>query len=113
LALRILEREAMLVVAARRIRPEGRNAAAVCDLDGLRVPRAGRAVHFRRHPALDVPAIELGILRFQSQVNALSQQAAMRVALLEFSADPCEAIPAPHGAVIRLAKEVAPAGAFE
>src|SRR5207245_555579 len=102
----ILDREAMLVVAARRIRPKRRNAAAVCELDRLRVPRAGRTVHFRRHPALDVPAIEMEILRLQSQVNALSQQSAMRVALLEFSADPCEAVPAPDRAVIRFAEEV-------
>src|SRR2546427_6740600 len=37
----------------------------------------------------------------------------MRVAFVEFSSDPCEAVPAPHGAVIRFVEAVAPAGAFE
>src|SRR6266851_1601057 len=71
-ASRAFERKTMLVFAARRVRPERGNADAALAFDGLRVPGAGRAVNFRRDPALDVPAIYRRILWLQSQFNALS-----------------------------------------
>src|SRR5438128_4610548 len=104
----------MLVLSARRIRAERGYADAVFPLDRLRVPRGQRAVRFRRQPALDVPAVDGRILRLLAQLDNFAQEGSRRgIALLEFSADPGEAIPAPHGAVIRLAEAIDPAGAFE
>src|SRR5216684_2248428 len=61
-AARAFEREAMLVFAARRVRPERGNADAILAFDGLRVPCAGRAVNFRDRKSVDVPAIYRRIL---------------------------------------------------
>src|SRR5216684_636688 len=108
---RAFEREAMFVFTARRIWPQRGNADAVLAFDRLRVPSAGRAVDFRRHPALNVPAIYRGILRFPSQLNALSQQSTLLVAVLEFSTDPREAVPAPHGAIVCFAEPIDAASA--
>src|SRR3989442_14389787 len=96
----------MFVLAARRIRTERGDADAVFTFDRLRVPRAGRAVGFRRQPAFDVPAVHRRILGFQSQFNALAQHGTLRVAVLELAADPSEAVPAPHGAVGRFAETI-------
>src|SRR5713226_3453538 len=71
-ASRVFKRKAMLVFAARRIRPERGDADAVFPLDRLCVPGTGRAVNFRRKPALDVPAIYRGIFWFPSQFDPLS-----------------------------------------
>src|SRR5258708_22927214 len=71
-AARTFEREAMLEFAARRIRAERGDADAVLALDRLRIPLTRLAVSFRRKPALDVPAIDRGILRFFSEFNAFS-----------------------------------------
>src|SRR5216683_762194 len=104
----------MLVLSPRRILAERGYADAVCALDCLRVPCVRRAVRFRRHPALDVPAVDGRILRLMAQLDNFAQEGSRRgIALLEFSADPREAIPAPHGAVIRLAEAIDTAGAFE
>src|SRR5262245_34314203 len=92
-AARAFEREAMFVCAAGRIWPKRRDANAFGTLDGLRVPLARRAVSFRRKPALDVPAIHRGIFRFFSKFNALSQQDAILVAVLEFATNPGETVP--------------------
>src|SRR5579885_2174013 len=113
LSARRLQREAMLVVAAMRVRPERGDADAVFALDRPRVPRARRAVGFRRHPAFDVPAIHRGIFRFLAQFDDFADERAGFIALLEFSADPGEAVPAPHGAIVGLAERIAPAGQFE
>src|SRR5260370_8948828 len=99
----------MLVFTARRIRPKRGNADAVLPLDRLRVPGAGRAVRFRRQPTLDVPAIHGRIFWLLAQFNALAQQRAMLVAVLEFSADPTEAIPTPCSPVISFPEPVPPA----
>src|SRR5262249_44965038 len=112
-AARRFQREAMFIVAAAWIRAERGNADAVFSLDRLRVPGARRAVRFRRHPALDMPAVDRGILRFLPQFNALSQQPAVFVAILELAADPREAVPAPHGAVVGLAETIRAAVRFE
>src|SRR6266568_9528662 len=102
----------MFVFAARRIRAERGYADAAFPLDRLRVPRQRRAVRFRRHPALDVPAVYGRILRLLAQLDDFAEQRSCRgIALLEFSADPGEAIPAPHRAVIRLAEAIAAASA--
>src|SRR5260370_17747955 len=103
----------MLVFAARRIRPERGNADTVFALARLRVPGAGRTVCFRRHPALDVPAIHSWIFRLLAQFNAFSQQSALLISVLELAADPCQAVPAPHGTIIRFAETIRAAGARE
>src|SRR5437763_10272804 len=103
----------MLVFAARRIRPQRGYADAVFAFDRLRVPRARRAVGFRRHPAFDVPAAHGWIFWFQAQFNALSQENTMPVAVLELPADPSEAVPTPHGAIIRFAETIRSACAGE
>src|SRR5260370_34829151 len=103
----------MLVFAARWIWSERGNADAVLPLDRLRVPGARRTVRFRRQPPLDVPAVHCGILRIQSQFNTLSQQSAILVAILQFSADPREAIPTQFGAIIRLCDAISPATTLE
>src|SRR6266568_2649018 len=104
----------MLVLSARWVRPERGDADAVFPFDGLRVPRPRRAVRFRRHPALDVPAVYGRILRLLAQLDNFAQEGSRRwIALLEFPADPRQTVPAPHGAVIRLAEAIDTAGAFE
>src|SRR5260370_17723536 len=104
----------MLVLSARRIRAERGDADAVFPLDGLRVPRARRRVHFRRHPALDMPAVEGRIFGLLAQLGNFGQEGSRcGIALLEFSADPRQAIPAPYSAVIRLAEAIAAARSFE
>src|SRR5579859_3032069 len=112
-AARPFEREAMLVLSARRIWPQRGNADAVFAFDCLRIPNARRAVHFRRHPPLDVPAIHRWILRFLAQLDDFAEQRSRRgIALLEFSADPREAVPSPNSPVIRFTETVDSAGAF-
>src|SRR2546425_7507193 len=104
----------MLVLSARRILAERGYADAVCALDCLRVPCVRRAVRFRRHPALDVPAVYGRVLRLLAQLDNFAQEGSRRgIALVEFSADPCQAIPAPHRAVVRLAEAIAAARSFE
>src|SRR5712691_7612104 len=104
----------MFVFATRWVRPECGYADAVFPFDGLRVPRPRRAVRFRRHPALDVPAVYGRILRLLAQLDDFAEEGSRRgIALLEFSANPRQAIPAPHRAVIRLAEAVDPASPFE
>src|SRR5260370_31139152 len=104
----------MLVLSARRIRAERGDADAVFPLDGLRVPRARRAVHFRRQPALDMPAVDGRIFWLLAQLDNFAQEGSRcGIALLEFSADPRQAIPAPHRAVIRFGEAVAAARSFE
>src|SRR5579863_829454 len=104
----------MLVFAARWIWPERGNADAVVAFDGLRVPGAGRAVDFRRHPPLDVPAVDRGILRFLAQFdNFAEQRASCGIVLLEFSANPSEAVPSPYNAIIWFAEAVDAAGACQ
>src|SRR5262249_19855174 len=100
-------------VAAARRRAERGNADALFSLDRLRVPGARRAVRFRRHPALDMPAVDRGILRFLPQFNALSQQRAVFVAILELAANPREAFPAPPTAVVGFVEAVSAAARFE
>src|SRR5712692_9592313 len=103
----------MLVFAARRVRSERRNADPVFALDRLRVPSTGRAIRFRRQPALDVPAVYRRIFRFNPQFNALSYKSTVLVAILEFPADPREAVPAPHCPVIRFPEAIPSPGLFE
>src|ERR1700737_3993748 len=102
---RALEREAMLVIAARGIRPERRDAAAALDLYGLCPPGWRRAVCFRRQPLLNVPAIHRWIFRLLPQLDDFAKQRTRGgIVLLEFSANPRQPIPAPDGAIVRLAK---------
>src|SRR5438094_2194129 len=105
-AVRAFEREAMLVFAARRIRPQRRNADTVFTFDCLRIPGGRQTVGFRRHPSFDVPAVHGWIFWFQAQFHALPQQNAMLVTILEFPADPREPVPTPHGAIIRFAETI-------
>src|SRR5260370_41664378 len=106
-AARALEREAMLVFAARGIRAERRNAAAALDFERLRPPGARRAVRFGRHPLLDVPAIHRRIFRLLAQFDDFAKQRARRrVALLEFSANPRQPVPSPDRAIVRLAETI-------
>jgi hypothetical protein len=110
---RALEREAVLVFAARGIRPERGDVAAACDFHRLRPPGSRRAVGFRRQPLFDVPAIHGGIFRFFPELDALAQQNAVLVALLKFAANPGQAILSPDGAIVRLAEAIDAAGEFE
>src|SRR5258708_14803903 len=113
-AARALEREAMLVFAARGIRAERRNAAAALDFERLRPPGARRAVRFGRHPLLDVPAIHRRIFRLLAQFDDFAKQRARRgIALLEFSANPRQPLPSPNRAIVRLAKTIDTAGQLE
>ena len=58
-----------------------------------------------------MPAIDRGIFRFLAQLDNLAQQRTCRgIALLEFATNPCQTIPAPHGAIVRLAKAIDAAG---
>ena len=85
----------MLVVTARRVRSERGNAAAIGHFERLRIPRARRTVRLGWQPLLDVPTIDRGILRFLAQLhNFTKQRAGCGVALLKFSANPRQAIPA-------------------
>ena len=82
--------------------------------DRLCIPRARRAVRFRRDPPFDVPAIDRWIFRFLAQLDDFAEQRPGRgIVLLEFAADPREPIPSPDGAIIRLAESVDTAGEFE
>src|SRR5216683_1650030 len=100
-AVRALQREAMLVFAARGIRPKCRDAAPVLDFDCLHPPSARRAVGFWRQPFLDVPAIHGGVFGFLAQLDDLAKQRARNgIALLEFSANPRQPIPTPYGAIV-------------
>src|SRR6266436_4715375 len=104
----------MLVLSARWIWSKRWNADAVFPLDRLRIPRARRAVRFRRHPALDMPAVDGRIFWLLAQLDNFAQEGSRRgIARLEFSADPRQAIPAPHRAVIRFAEAVAAARSIE
>src|SRR5260370_16263028 len=104
----------MLVLSARRILAERGYADAVCALDCLRVPCVRRAVRFRRHPSLDVPAVYGRILRLLAQLDNFAQEGSRRgIALLEFSADPREPVPAPNRSIIPLAEPVPAAPSFE
>src|SRR5258708_39603487 len=99
----------MLVSAARRIRPERWNTHAVFAFHRLCVPSARRAVNFRRHPALDVPAIYGWRFRLLPQLDDFAQQRTRRgIVLLEFSADPRAAGPAPHRPVVCCAEPIDP-----
>src|SRR5579862_2291633 len=109
-AARCLQREAVFVVAARGIRAERRDAAAVGVFGGLRIPLAGGAVGFRGKPAFDVPAVELRIFGFVAEFHAFAEERAVIVAVLELAADPGQAIPAPDGAVVGFAKAVVATG---
>src|SRR5260370_38195674 len=103
----------MLVLSARRIRAERGDADAVFPLDGLRVPRARRAVHFRRHPALDMPAVDGRIFWLLAQLDNFAQEGSRwGIALLEFSADPRQAIPAPYSPGIPLPQAIATTRTF-
>src|SRR6266704_3639024 len=83
----------MLVLSARWIWSKRWNADVVFPLDRLRVPRARRAVRFRRQPALDVPAVYGRILRLLAQLDNFAQEGSRRgIALLEFSANPRQAV---------------------
>jgi hypothetical protein len=57
-----------------------------------------------------VPAIQGRIFRLQPKLKSLSQQFAVFISIFEFSANPCEAIPAPHSAVVGFSEAVAAAG---
>src|ERR1700758_1932872 len=92
---RRFEREAMFVLAARRVWSEGCDAAAASKLGCLRIPLARRTVGFRWYPPFDVPTIELRIFEFVAQLDAFADEYAAFVAVLELAADPGEAIPAP------------------
>src|SRR6059058_2948495 len=107
------EREAVLVFTACGIRTQRGNAATACGFDRLRPPFRRRAVNLGRQPFFYVPAIHGGILRLSSELDEFAKQRTGRITLLEFSANPREAIPSPHGAIVRLAKGVAAAGKFE
>src|SRR5579862_3894480 len=91
-AARCLQREAVFVVAARGIRAERRDAAAVGVFGGLRIPLAGGAVGFRGKPAFDVPAVELRIFGFVAEFHAFAEERAVIVAVFELAADPGEAV---------------------
>src|SRR5258708_3262173 len=108
---RALQGEAMFVFSTGRIRSERGNADAVFALNGLGIPLTRRAVGFRRQPAFDVPAIHGWIFRFQPQFNTLPHQSARFAVGLEVAGDPREAVPAPHGAVIRFSETVQAGGA--
>src|SRR6266404_8030184 len=111
-AARALEREAMLVFAARGIRAERRNAAAALDFERLRPPGARRAVRFG--PLLDVPAIHRRIFRLLAQFDGFAKQRARRgIALLEFSANPRQPVPSPNRAIVRLAETIDASGQLE
>ena len=60
---RRFQREAVLIVTKRRIRPEGRNALRAGVFRSLQIPIVRRAVSFRWHPPFDVPAIERRVRR--------------------------------------------------
>src|SRR5260370_38178734 len=71
---RAFEREAMLVLPARRVRSQCWNADAVLPLDGLRAPGARGTVHLRRDPALDGPAMDRGIFLFLAKFDHFVHQ---------------------------------------
>ena len=113
-AVRTFQSEAMLVFAARGVRPERGDAAAVRGFNRLRPPLFRRAVNFRRKPFFDVPAIHGRIFRFLPQLDDFAKQRARcGIAVLKFPADPGQAIPAPDGAIVRFADWVAATGQFE
>src|SRR5258707_5482288 len=113
-AARALEREAMLVFAARGIRAERRNAAAALDFERLRPPGARRAVRFGRHPLLDVPAIHRRIFRLLAQFDDFAKQRARAGStLLEFSANPRQPVPSPTRPIVRLPGTVGASGQLE
>src|ERR1700730_15563444 len=108
------KREAMLVFAARWVWPKRRNAAPALDFDRLRPPGSWRAVRFRRQPLLNRPAIHGGIFRFLAQLDDFAKQrAGSGIVLLEFAANPCQAVPSPNRAIVRLAEAVDAAGQLE
>ena len=111
LALRALQREAVLVLPARWIRPQRRHANPVFDFHRAREPFLGRTVSLRRHPALDVPALSGNILRLLPQLDRLAYHVAMRVAIHPPPANPRQPRSAPHHAKVRLAKAIRAASA--
>ncbi len=72
-ATRPLQREAVLVLAARRIRPQRRDAAPVLDLERIGQPRARRTIRFRRRPSVrcaNDPAARTSVLRAVRRLRA-------------------------------------------
>src|SRR5712692_2606454 len=96
----------MLVFASVRIRPKRRDGAPGLALNGAGVPVLRPTVQLRRAPPLDVPAIERNILRHLPQLDDFADQPPVGVAVFPPAADPRQAIPAPHGAVVGLAVAV-------
>jgi hypothetical protein len=110
LAARPLQREAMLVIPARRIRPQCSHIAPVHDLQRLRAPLFGRAVALRRHPPFDVPAIMRRILRLAPHLDHFAQERPRSgIAVFPLPANPVQPRPAPHRAVVWLAVRIAAA----
>jgi hypothetical protein len=109
LAARPFQREAVLVITARWIRPERGNTSSVLDFDSFRAPLLRRSVALRRKPPLDVPAIVWRVLRFKTKFDHFAQQLTLGVAVFPFPANPVQPRPSPYRAVIRPAKPVVPA----
>jgi hypothetical protein len=103
---RAFERETMLVIAARRVRPQRRDANSIFNFGGLRTPLLRRPIRFRRHPSFDVPAVNWKIFRQAPHLDRFASRVSVRVAVRPASADPREPRAAPHHAKVRLAIKV-------
>src|SRR5579871_3994408 len=104
----------MFVISACRIRTERGDAAAVGHFDCLRPPGARRTVRFSGQPFLDMPAIDRWIFRLLAELGDFPQQrSGCGIVLLEFAANPREAIPSPHDAIVRLTERIFSAGQGE
>jgi hypothetical protein len=109
LSARAFEREAMLVIPPRRVRPQRRDSHSIFDFGCLRKPLLRRAVRLRWQPPLDVPAILGKIFRDAPQLHRFANGISVRVTVRPPPADPRQPRPAPHHAKVRLAITVYPA----
>jgi hypothetical protein len=93
----------MLILSPLRIGPQRRHALSPIAIHRLRIPRSRRPIHFRSHPSLHMPSVQLRIFRLLPQLHYFSHQISALVAIFKLSADPVQPVPSPHHAIIRLA----------
>ena len=110
-AARTLQREAMFVIPARRVRPQRRDSHSIFDFGRLRIPLVRRSVGFRGHPSLDVPAVLGKVFRHSPHLHRFANLISVRIAVGPAPANPRQPRPAPHHAKVRLAITVHPARA--
>lgn len=105
-----LQRKAVFVLSAVRIRPERRYSNPVFDFQRLRVPEVGRAIGFRRCPSFNMPTIVRHVFWHAPQLYGLAHNAVVFVAVDPASADPCEPQASPHDPIVGFAVRVRPTG---